>query len=768
MIEKLRLHRWLQNLVLLLGMAGVALGLAIAIAARNGVEHQFDTLVDSIGRNLYRVATTSNPRPCGNVFTQEDVETLAANEAVLAVAASTAGIDIAFPEGPQLEYAGVTPDYFEVLGLPLASGRAFVAGETGVIVLGHDVSATLFDSDPVGQTLNTGFTTYEVIGVLDEIPAERPWVNRYNDHVFLLPADLLAVHPSGSPVRRYCTEDSYVVLWVRVDPNDPGAGLQAILQVAEGRADVRSISSLYDFTFKERRRVTRLYEFTALALLLIGSVNALTIGAASVAGEAQATGIRRALGATAWGVGFANLSRLLLVAGAGIVIGGGVAVGLAPLLSRLLSIPLFFNQMHLVGLGVLLGMTLLAGALPAYRAASVPPLRAVRRASAREMHPLGGMAWLVVLSAAVGIATVVFIAALTDSLQTMVDEMFGNVDRNTVVISGDPSRFLELPPYGLSDGDAAAIRAVDGIEAATCEFKQSSTLQAGDLTLAWSVFRAEPLDGTFLAGRLLRGRLPTEDEFTSGASVALIGPIVADRLFGDKEAIGQEVAIDDRPFAVIGLFRAPASRIQGVGDGESKVIVPYRALASRYGVETGCSVWLRLNPAIDPRETLAAVEQVLHDRHPDNAPAVIEGPAAEMGELIATINNMTYGLFRLALLALVISAAGFANLFWVRAMRQRHTLGIRRALGATSLRIFWDVFYVALLTTVVSGVAALGISIWGIHMIEGLIAMDLRFRPVWFLWTALAVLVAAGIGGGIPAMWAARLVPAETIRTGRE
>ena len=769
MKDGMRLRRWLESLVLVFGMTGISLGLAIAIATRNGVERQFDTLVGSIGRNLYRVVTTSNSRPCGNVFTQVNVDALTTSAGVLEVTAFTAGVDIAFPGGPQLQYTGVTPNHFQVLGLPLAAGHTFAGGEEGSIILGYNVARTLFDSDPIGRTLNTGLTTYEVIGVLDEVPVERPWVNRYNDHVFLLPSDLLAVHPSGSPVRRYCTDDSYAGLWVRVDPNDPGAGLQAILTIAEGRADVRSISSLYDFTFKERRRVTRLYELTALALLLAGVVNALTIGASSVARDAQGIGIRRTLGATERNVGMASLGRLLLAALTGIVLGGGIAAGIAPLLARLLSIPLCFGTMHVAGLAVLLGATLLAGSVPAYRAASIPPIRAVRTASAREMHPLRGTAWLVVLSAAVGIAAVVFVAALTGSLQTMVDDMFGNVDRNTVVVSGDPSRFLELPAYGLDSEDAEAIHAIGGIDAATCEYKQSCTLAAGDTELAWTVFRAGPLGGgTFLAGRLLRGRLPTDEEFTLGERVALIGPTVADRLFGEDLAVGREILIDDRSFTVIGLFRAPSSRIQGVGDGDSKLIVPYGALGSRYGAETGCSVWLHLDPAIDPRETLAAVAQVLSDRHPDNAAAAIEGPAAEMGELVTTINGMTYGLLRLAVLALLVSAVGLANLFWARAMRQRHTLGIRKALGATSVRVFWNVFSVALLTTTISGLAALGVSLWGIDLVEELLAMDLRFDPIWFVWTLLAVLVASAVGGGIPALWAARLVPAETIRTGRE
>ncbi|MBU0596137.1 FtsX-like permease family protein, partial [Candidatus Bipolaricaulota bacterium] len=186
------------------------------------------------------------------------------------------------------------------------------------------------------------------------------------------------------------------------------------------------------------------------------------------------------------------------------------------------------------------------------------------------------------------------------------------------------------------------------------------------------------------------------------------------------------------------------------------------------GLPPGYVLWVKLSPTHNVSETVREIESLLQTRYPKNAPVLVEGIAAEMGSRLAFINGITYGTFRLALIALVLSAAGLANYFWMRAARQRQTLGIRRSLGASAGSVFWRVFREALLVSLVAGILAFAIGIVGTRLMLRAMYSDLRFHAIWILWTGLAVLVAALIGGGIPALWAARLVPAETIRSGRE
>jgi len=133
------------------------------------------------------------------------------------------------------------------------------------------------------------------------------------------------------------------------------------------------------------------------------------------------------------------------------------------------------------------------------------------------------------------------------------------------------------------------------------------------------------------------------------------------------------------------------------------------------------------------------------------------------------LNSITYGLLRLAVLGVVLGGAGVANLLWARARRARQVLGIYRALGENAWRVFWRVAGTGLGLMVAAGAIGIGLAYAGIlPLTQRYYGVTPTLSWMWLLRAGLAVFLAALIGGGIPALWAARLVPAQTIRSGRE
>ncbi|MBU0595805.1 ABC transporter permease, partial [Candidatus Bipolaricaulota bacterium] len=314
--------------------------------------------------------------------------------------------------------------------------------------------------------------------------------------------------------------------------------------------------------------------------------------------------------------------------------------------------------------------------------------------------------------------------------------------------------------------DVEAIARVDGVDAVTTEHRRNDAVAWQGERISASLRELRYVGKPFLAGELLRGRLPTAEEVSFGAHVALVGPNTVDRGFEGVDPIGQEIMIADKAFRVIGVFRAPASDVAFSSDGGWNLYIPEGALERP--MFFGLMAWVELDPKVSVETTVAGIAEVLHARHPDAAPAGIGGPASEAGEFIDVINGITYGVLRLAALAVVLSAVALATLSWSRARRLRRVYGIRRSQGATALGIFWRALRSAVLATTMAGAVALGIAYLAIELVEDLIQMPLQFDPVWFAWTAGAALVATVLGGGIPAWRAARWVPAETIRSGRE
>ena len=171
-----------------------------------------------------------------------------------------------------------------------------------------------------------------------------------------------------------------------------------------------------------------------------------------------------------------------------------------------------------------------------------------------------------------------------------------------------------------------------------------------------------------------------------------------------------------------------------------------------------------MNPGI----AVASIQTLLATRYPDNAAAVITGPAAKMAALVFFIQGMTRGMLWLTVLALLLSATGLANSFWLETIRRRQEFGIRRTQGASAVSIFWQVQRSALAIVLAAGIGATAVAWLAVRLASSILGKPFLFQWIWILWSVVAIVAAAGLGGGIPALWAARAAPAEMIRTGRQ
>ncbi len=775
-------RRMLGGLILLFALTCVAFGLAISIAAYNGVESEFDQLVNSIGANLFRVMgaegqiISGTPTSASVPFSQSTLDQLRAGPGIAEVAAATDGIEMS----GVLRYLGVTPSYFSVQRLSLLSGRAFREGETGVCVLSYAYAEAAYpDQDSVGQVLKIGSdwvrdlppNQYRIVGVLNPMPLELDsmwyWSESLRSDVLLPVEDFCALFDLVIGIGD-CSAAPYANLWIRVDPSNPRQGIESILSILPPGSHLDSISTLYGFTFRLRRRIVGLYLLAALALLFVAGVTVFAMSMTQVARQAQAIGIRRALGAPRSGPGTGILLRLIGYALVGLVIGTSCAFWLSPALSRLLSITLRFGSLHLAGAAVLLGVTALAGLIPTLHASRVPPVRAIRSMPLRfERSPLRGVGWLVTAAGVVGIASVVFVASLSDSLNATLRDLYGNLEPNIVAARGGSLTGSAVPPFDLTRQDIDAISALPSVLGVTGELMvvMSEALR-NDEPVAGRLIRVQAFGQPFFAGRLVTGRLPTSREMSTGAPVALVGTAVAERGLGAADPTGQQISINGQTFEVIGVFDSPKVSFDLATPGW-KILVPAEALEDtnndRY------FAWVKMNPTYSVEETIDDIRELVAARHPGAAPLRIEGPATEMGKMISVANGITFGLLRLGYLTLLVSTFALGSLFWAQTIRRQGQIALERALGATSLRVFWGAFRVAFATTCLAGLIALGIGVMGTFFVRNWFWNngDFRFDLVWILWAIAAVLSASVIGGGLPALWASRLSPMEGIRKGR-
>jgi predicted permease len=268
----------------------------------------------------------------------------------------------------------VSPEYFEILGIPIVRGRNFTkqesASETLVAILSARAAHRLFgDRDALGQILHVSgepARDVRVIGVAaDVVTCCIPWGK--DPALLYLPttpatsANVL-VHVHGE------VEAERHRLDLRLAALAPGA--------------IGDIHSL------DQYRAAGLYGFRAASMIgatLGGLALLLTLtgiyGVVSyfVTQRTKEIGIRVALGATTRTVVGLVLKQSLRLTGIGTVLGTGLAIGMSRLLaSRLVFMRVFDGAAFSGGVLLVISAALAAGYIPSRRAAQIDPIQTLR------------------------------------------------------------------------------------------------------------------------------------------------------------------------------------------------------------------------------------------------------------------------------------------------------------------------------------------------------------------------------------------------------
>jgi len=263
----------------------------------------------------------------------------------------------------------VGPGFFETMGIPLLAGRALdetdAVEQRPVAVISARVARQFFpDRNPLGQHLDVFGTDRVVVGVVGDA--------RYRS--LRQPAESMVYEPVFTP-------GSYA-LRTAGDPRAMAGFVRRELRNVARDVPVWSLDTLdalVDGTLVQERMVSGLCGLFGIFALLIASIGLYGRLSYSVAGRTAEIGVRIALGARQSGVLWMVLRDALLLTLCGIAMGLPLALASTRLLRTLLFAVTPTDATTLVAIAAtIIAVSMMAGFIPARRAASVDPVVALR------------------------------------------------------------------------------------------------------------------------------------------------------------------------------------------------------------------------------------------------------------------------------------------------------------------------------------------------------------------------------------------------------
>ena len=270
----------------------------------------------------------------------------------------------------------ITNNYFRTMGMSLLEGRLFnerdAADASGKVIINETMARRQWPGeDPIGKRVRISWGETgedEIVGVVSDVR-----------HAGLdtAPRDM-----TYWPYPRFPYRSMTVTIH---SPGDPTALVNPVVSIIREQdpelavASIRTMDEVVSDSVAERRLTMLMLAIFAAAALLLAAVGIYGVISYSVTQRTQEIGIRLALGASRGAVLRMIVGHALLLAGAGIALGGCAALLLTRLMTSLLFNVMPGDPVTFATVAVVLAaVAAVAGYLPGRRATRVDPVVALR------------------------------------------------------------------------------------------------------------------------------------------------------------------------------------------------------------------------------------------------------------------------------------------------------------------------------------------------------------------------------------------------------
>ncbi|MGE3142835.1 MAG: ABC transporter permease [Hyphomonadaceae bacterium] len=284
---------------------------------------------------------------------------------------------------------GAFPDYLTARDWRIDEGRFFEDREERqartVAVLGATVAKQLFPNESaVGQKVRVNGALYTVIGTL--ISKGQTGFGQDQDDIVIAPFSTVKRRISGRQRRADSVSQITVKAVSEADlahaEDDINALLRQRHRVAEGEEDftVQNLNSIMQAATEATQTLTVMIACIAGVSLLVGGIGIMNIMLVSVTERTREIGLRKALGARKGDILRQFGLEAVALSLAGGVVGLVIGVGGAWIATQIFKLPFALaldTALLAIGFSGFVGVVF--GAYPAWRAAQLDPIEALRR-----------------------------------------------------------------------------------------------------------------------------------------------------------------------------------------------------------------------------------------------------------------------------------------------------------------------------------------------------------------------------------------------------
>lgn len=375
---------------------------------------------------------------------------------------------------------------------------------------------------------------------------------------------------------------------------------------------------------------------------------------------------------------------------------------------------------------------------------------------------------LTVFGFSVGIAAVILLNAIGESLRQYILQEFTQFGSHIIAVTPGKSETLGLGgmlntirPLSLDDAVSLqrlpAAKHVVPVVMGTAQIKWYQrgryTDIAGITSPALSAWKLSIAQGKFLP----------DDDMLTPRSFAVLGATLKQELFAHQNAVGEKIHIGSNSFRVVGVLKAKGE-FMGINLDDMAYIPTAKAL-KLFNRESVMEIDIFYHDNFATKVVSQQVKELLIARHHSEDFTIITQDDM-LNSLDKILRFVKYAAAGLGIISLLVGSVGIITILTITVTERSQEIGLLRAIGFSSNHIRYFFLGEAMVLALASGVLGYSLAMALLFMAQLFMPnIPIVFEPIVLILALIVSIFIGAVAGWQPASKAAKLEPVLALRS---
>jgi len=379
----------------------------------------------------------------------------------------------------------------------------------------------------------------------------------------------------------------------------------------------------------------------------------------------------------------------------------------------------------------------------------------------------------------IGIFSIISVFTVLDWMEKSIRDSISTLGDNVIYIQKFPWSFdrdlawwdiIRWPPVTRDDYQAILTRSTKSEAVCFSVYQPKQIRYENNIANDALVWATTNEFANLRSFEIEKGRYFSPDEFASGRNVAILGSMVAERLFEETNPVDKEITIAGFKTTVVGVFKKEGQG--GISDNgmDELTLTPVsfaRNFINLRNRNLDSDLMVKSREGVSIQELSDEVTMILRAAR-RLSPGEVDNFSVNKASLLtqgfdAVFKGINFGGWLIGGFSILVGGFGIANIMFVSVRERTNIIGIQKALGAKRFFILQQFLVESVLLSIIGGVLGIFMVLIGTSIVDYLYDLNMHLTIAN---TFLAIFISGIIGivaGYAPAYAAARMNPVEAI-----